>query len=504
MKTITQIKAFLTKTCALKSIFNQMIHFTNSPYFIIGNLYQDHRLVTKNDGFIALKGQVYDGHYYVNELIARGVKCILIEDSNLVDPKDLPFVVEISHLKLILATLASWFYDNPSMNQRIFAVTGTNGKSSTCHFLAQTLSKLRDKAGVLGTIGNGVFPDLRNSILTTLETLSLQKKLKSFYDEDVDIVVMEASSHAIKQQRIAKVNIQTAIFSNLDLDHLDYHQTMEEYFQVKRQLFMLSSVRYCVINIDNDYGRRLYSEVSQKASKELFSFSLMSDEADCYVPIRSISPQGFVVDVFFKGSKFYKIMIPIIGEYNISNIAAMLCALFANKYKFTDVLATCEYLQNPKGRLETLIKSGKAMVIIDYAHTADALAKALQTVRVQTKGKLYCLFGCGGSREHSKRPIMAKAAQQNADFIIVTEDNSRTDKIEEIFKDILSGFDNSFAEFLVIKNRKQAIEYALQKASAKDVILLAGKGHETYLDKNNQKTHFDERDVVLDFWRKNG
>lgn len=503
MKTIAQIRAFLIEINALKSTAYQTIDLNKNPFFLIENLYQDHRLVTENDGFIALKGQVHDGHRYVNQLRAQGVQLILVEDIDLMDPKDVPFVIEIKNLKSILASLASWFYDYPSEQQSVFAVTGTNGKTSICHFLAQSLSRLNHKVGVLGTIGNGIFPTLEDSALTTLDNLSLQRILKNFYDQDADTVAMEASSHAISQQRILNVNIQTAMFSNLDIDHLDYHQTMEQYFQAKRQLFTLASVKKCVINLDNDYGRALYDELIEQQEKQVFSFSLIDSQADCYMPITSISPQGFVVDLFFKNSKALNITIPIMGEYNVSNIAAVVCALLANAYSFDDVITTLSGLYNPKGRLEKLIHDGKALVVIDYAHTADALAKALQAVRVQTKGKLYCVFGCGGSREHSKRPLMAKAAQQYADFVIVTEDNSRTDDIKDIVQDIISGFDDEFTEFIVIEARKEAIEYALSIANAHDVILLAGKGHETYLDKHHQKTHFDEREVVLEFWRKN-
>lgn len=503
MKTIAQIRAFLTEINPSKLLSQQTAHFTNYAYFLIENLYQDHRLVTKNDGFIALRGQVHDGHRYVDALVAKGVKLILVEDISLIHPKDVPFVIEIAYLKSILADLASWFYDAPSAQQHIFAVTGTNGKSSICHFLAQGLSMLKHKVGVLGTIGNGIFPKLEDSALTTLDNLSVQKILKSFVAEGANMVAMEASSHAIIQQRILKVNIQTAIFSNLDVDHLDYHQTMEDYFQAKRQLFIRPSVKYCVINIDNDYGKCLYDELVKDKSKQTVSFSLIDKKADCYTPIKSISPQGFVVDVFFKDNKAQDMAIPIIGEYNISNIAAVLCTLLVNGYPFASVLATLACLHNSKGRLEQLILVGKPLVVIDYAHTADALAKALQAVRVQTKGKLYCVFGCGGSREHSKRPLMAKAAEKYADFVIVTEDNSRTDDIKDIVQDITSGFNDGFANFIVIEERKQAIEYALSKANSEDVILLAGTGHETYIDKNHQKMHFDEREVVLDFWRKN-
>ncbi|WP_440617234.1 UDP-N-acetylmuramoyl-L-alanyl-D-glutamate--2,6-diaminopimelate ligase [Cysteiniphilum sp. 6C5] len=503
MKTIAQIRTFLTEINTLKATDYQTTDTVADLYCLIENLYQDHRLVTKNDGFIALKGQVHDGHHYVKDLRAKGVKLILVEDLSLVDSADSPFVIEIQNLKSILSSLASWFYDYPSEQQSIFAVTGTNGKSSICHFLAQSLSTLNCKVGVLGTIGNGIFPTLTDSNLTTLDNLSLQRMLRTFHSQVVNTVAMEASSHAIDQKRIVNVNIQTAIFSNLDVDHLDYHQTMEAYFQAKRKLFLLPSVKKCVINIDNHYGRRLYYELIEEQEKQVFSFSLVNSQADCYMPIQSISSGGFVVDVFFKNNKALAITIPIIGEYNVSNIAAVVCALLVNDYLFADVLKTLPSLHNPKGRLEKLIHNGNALVVIDYAHTADALANALQAVRVQTKGKLYCVFGCGGSREHSKRPLMAKAAQDMADFVIVTEDNSRTDEIKDIVKDIISGFDDKFAEFIVIEDRKQAIEYALSKADVDDVILLAGKGHETYLDKNHQKIYFDERDVVLDFWRKN-
>ncbi len=502
MKTIAQIKAFLSNLGANGTLNRSATLSSGYAYHLIEHLYQDHRLVTEKGAFIALKGSVHDGHRYVGEAIAKGVKLVVVEDLNLIGQDALPFVLEIKGLTSILAELANWFYGNPSKDQQIFAVTGTNGKSSICHFLAHTLNQLTHKVGVLGTIGNGIFPKLSDSALTTLDNLSLQRILRFFHDNGVNTVAMEASSHAIVQQRITGVNIKTAIFSNLDIDHLDYHHTMENYFQAKCQLFILPSVHTCVINADDNYGKRLYDYLSKETTKTVLRFSLLDERADCYMPIRRIDLQGFEIDVYFQGKYQRNVMIPVIGEYNISNIGAMLCALFANGYDFNDVISTLAHLQNTKGRLEQLSQPGEALVVIDYAHTADALAKALKSLRTQTQGKLYCVFGCGGARERTKRPLMAKVAQGYADFTIVTEDNSRTDPIDDIVKDILSGFDHNFDRFVVIKDRKKAIEYVLQQAGSKDVILLAGKGHETYLCKNNQKIHFDEREVVSNFWKK--
>ena len=506
MKTIAQIYAFLRYFYpGSLSIFseNYSLDLFNYNHCLIKNLCQDHRLVIDQDAFVALKGKVHDGHQYVNNVITKGVKLILVEDLSLISANNLSFVIEIIGLQSILAELASWFYSDPSKCQHIFSVTGTNGKSSICHFLAQSLTKLQHKVGVLGSIGNGVFPQLSDSVLTTLDNLNLQRTLKFCRDNGANIIAMEASSHAIEQQRIAKINIKTAIFSNLDVDHLDYHITMDNYFQAKLKLFVIPSVCCCVVNIDNGYGIRLYNYLIANTTKVVFSFSLINCNADYYMPIKSILTDGFEVDIFFQRKYKSDLMIPIIGEYNLSNIAATVCTLLANGYDFNKVINTLGSLHNIKGRLEKVVYFRKALVVIDYAHTADGLAKVLQALRPQTKGKLYCVFGCGGSREHSKRPVMAKIAQSYADFSIVTEDNSRTDKIQDIIKDIISGFDYGFKDFIIIEDRKQAIEYILQKALPEDVILLAGKGHETYLDINNKKIHFDEREIIANFWREN-
>ena len=502
MKTIAQILSFLKKFGVEKI---SSFHEKKSDY-LIKNLCQNHLMVNQQDVFIAFKGKKYDGHQYVNDVLAKGIKLVLLEDISLINNNMLSFILKVPQLKSVSFELANWFYDEPSKKQHIIAVTGTNGKTSICYFLAQILTELSNKVGMLSTIGNGIFPRLLFSELTTLDNLRLQMNLKQFYNQGARIVVMEASSHAIDQNRIAKLNIETAIFSNLDIDHLDYHQTMENYFQAKLKLFTAPNINFCVINIDDIYGKRLFHYLTNQTKKNVFKFSLIDSSADCYMPIKSINKRGFIVDIFFQNKRKKDIIIPIIGMYNLSNLAATLCTLFINNYDFFKVLEIISYINTAKGRLEKIVSStGKeALVLIDYAHTPDALAKTLKTVKLQinsNKGKLYCIFGCGGLRDRSKRPLMAKVAQKYADFVIVTEDNSRIEKVKDIINDIISGFDVNFSNFLVIEDRKQAIEYALKKSCFNDVILLAGKGHEHYLDKGNQRIYFCESEVVVNFWK---
>ena len=503
MKTISQIKSFL-KQCKLSELLVCEENIRHNAYFLIENLSQDHCDITVGDAFIALKGKTHDGHQFVNEALQKGAKLIIVEDITQINVKeDRACVIELKQLRTCLAQLAYWFYGNSSNMQKVIAVTGTNGKTSICHFIAQILTRLSTKVGVLGTIGNGIFPELSTSALTTLDSIALQRSLRYFADNQVEVIAMEASSHAIDQNRIAKTNITTAVFSNLDIDHLDYHHTMEKYFAAKVKLFIMSSVKSCIINKDDVYGKRLSQILQAESAKQIISYSLTDKNADYYMPIKKILPTGFEVEIHWQQQCQDNIVIPVLGIYNLSNIAAAISTLLVNAYSFVALVEALPKLQNATGRLEQLVVEHKPLVVIDYAHTADALEKALKALRSQTNGKLYCVFGCGGARDHGKRPLMAKAVQAYADFCVITEDNSRTDSIKDIVKDILSGFDSKYTKFVVIEDRKEAIEYVLSRAQKTDVILLAGKGHETYLDKDNQKIYFDERQVVRNFWNKN-
>ncbi len=499
MKTIAQIINFFSKQGLLSQVhFNQQ-----NAYVLIENLCQDHKGCQKGDIFIALKGQRHDGHQYVSAALEKGANLIVVEDIHLVpDSVNKDDLLEVREIKHHLSEFAGWFYDFPSQHLQIYAVTGTNGKSTIAHFIGQLLTKLGYKSGVLGTIGNGIYPKLYASSLTTLDTVNLNKVLKDFVRTKVKSVAMEVSSHAIDQNRIKGINIEIAIFSNLDVDHLDYHQSMVDYFEVKARLFRMQNVQKCIINIDNEYGVKLYQDLLSLKTKQVLTFSIQNKKADCFIAIERYLQTGFEVSIYWKEVKITQMLLPIMGEYNLSNIAAAITALLANGYSLESVKHALPFIQNAKGRLEQLKFRNKALVVIDYAHTPDALQKALQALQSQLKGRLYCVFGCGGERETSKRPLMAKVAQIHADFCIITEDNSRTEPIDNIMADILRGFDKQFSKYIVIKDRKKAIEYVLTHTTADDIILLAGKGHETYLDKNNFKIHFDEREVVMNLWSK--
>ncbi|MBK2125421.1 UDP-N-acetylmuramoyl-L-alanyl-D-glutamate--2,6-diaminopimelate ligase [Fangia hongkongensis] len=471
----------------------------NHQDIVLHHLTQDSRLIAQNSIFIALKGEVYDGHQYVLDAFQNGALFAIVEDRNTLSQKiDQPYILELKTIKNELAAFAEWFYHYPSRALDIYAVTGTNGKSSIAHFIAGLFTTLEKKAAVLGTIGNGVYPLLQDSPLTTLDSIAINDWMAQFVKKEAYHLSLEASSHALDQRRLENIKIKTAIFTNLDVDHLDYHGSMDNYFYAKRSLFMMPSVEIAIINIDDDYGQKLYRLLDKK-KLTCFSYSIENKSADCFFEIVETIQLKHKVKVYWQKRYIGICLLSIPGKYNVSNIAASFAAMMANGYELA--VEKLEQLKSAKGRVELLEYRSKAAVVIDYAHTPDALENVLIALKERLSGKLICLFGCGGDRETSKREKMAMVAKRYADVCIVTEDNSRTEPFNSIVKDIQKGFSLD-DHYTVIEEREKAIYHALEIAESEDVVLLAGKGHETYLDKNNKRHYFDEREIVKAYYSR--
>lgn len=485
MKTLSEILAFLKYPCQ---------HIEEKS---IRAIYQDHRKCRENDIFIALSGKHHDGHHYIAKAEAKGVSLIIAEDlTRLPQRHPTNNVVEITNIREKLSELANWFYDAPSTKCPLFAVTGTNGKTSVSHFIAQILSAF-SQTGVLGTVGNGIYPTLIESTHTTLDNLSLQALLNRYIHEGARNIVIEASSHALAQKRLDKIAIDTAIFTNLDTDHLDYHGSMQAYFKAKISLFNMSGLQRGVINIDNEYGKTLYQKLQKHtALPSCLSYSVKDKNADCCFEMLMLKSTGIKVNIYWQKQFITCMYLPIIGRFNVSNIAASFAAVVASGYPIHQVLKALKTLKNVEGRLEHLSFARQPLVVIDYAHTPDALENVLRAVKAQTTGKLICVFGCGGDRMHDKRAKMGEIAEKYADFSIVTEDNNRYENFAHIKADIVRGFKAESKRYTVIPNREKAISHALTYANEQDVILLAGKGHERYLEKNGKRHFFDERAIV--------
>lgn len=471
---------------------NQILKFldiqTLSPNnFQIESLSLDSRKCDAKSAFIALKGLSNDGNKYIGSVLAKGVSLVLTDSHEFEDHK---CVFYIQNLKDKLSNLAIWFYDYKKP-QNIVGITGTNGKTSISSYIAQLQKLLDQKSLLLGTNGNGIYPDLQESTHTTLDILSLYQTIS--YYKDYQNLVMEVSSHSLDQKRTEGLDFDIAVFSNLSHDHLDYHKTMDNYFEAKAKLFQFKSLKKAIINIDDEYGLKL----CKVCDCEMVTVSLKSKKADIYIESKSIENMQTSFDLYISQKYMGTYQTSLVGEFNLMNLGLSLAALDDGSTR-DQLLENISKLKPVKGRMEVIALANGAKIIIDYAHTPDALEKALQTLANYHLNNLWCIFGCGGNRDTTKRSIMAKIAEEYANKVVVTEDNNRFENIESIFDDIKKGFIHP-EKHTFIDSREKAIKYTIENSKANDVILLAGKGHECYLDKNGIKEYFDEREIIYKY-----
>lgn len=453
----------------------------------------DSRAITRGDVFCAYQGEQHDGHAYIQAAIANGAVLILAERNT--PSLSVPIIV-IPDLPKQLSQLATWFYDHPSQKLKIIGITGTNGKTSTSHYIAQYLHLLGHKVALIGTVGNGIWGKLQESSFTTPEPVSLQKQLAQFAQHDVEYVVMEVSSHALALNRVADLSFISAAFTNLSQDHLDFHDTMQDYAQAKAKLFAWPNLNTAILNKDDAYSHLMAAHTALSTKVYYYSLKEIDTEALVSAEHLTLNAQGLS---FTLHSPFgqAKIKTQLLGEFNAGNLLAALTTLLSLNFSLTQLAKLSALLTPVKGRMEVLRYEHLPLVVIDYAHTPDALEKALNALKIYQR-PLWVVFGCGGNRDTGKRPKMARIAEHLADQVIVTEDNSRLEDPEQIFADIFAGFKQPQRVHLVPK-RHDAIITALTKAPNDAIILLAGKGHETYLDTQGHKIYFDEREIVKDF-----
>jgi len=473
----------------------------------ISGLMLDSRYVQKNGLFLAVKGTHLDGRHYIQDAILRGASAVLIDADTTNDVLTFEATVPlipIKHLQQKVGFIASCFYGNPSNHLRMIGVTGTSGKTSCSHFIAQSLQSLNIPCGIIGTLGNGFLGEMGEAGLTTPDAVTLQSILHDFVLRKAQAIAMEVSSHSIDQGRINGIQFDIGIFTNLSQDHLDYHLTMESYALVKRRFLAEIPVKHCIINADDAYGRKWITELSTHHS--IIAYSTDQPDREMQVPL-------VYVDQIESGLYGMKaklkspwgeadISLPLIGQFNLSNSLAVLTALCVYGVTFKDAVSCLARLQAVPGRMQTLGGDERPLVVVDYAHKPDALEKVLQALRGHTKGKLWCVFGCGGERDRGKRPLMAKIAETLADNVIVTNDNPRHEKPEEIVAEIVGGF--SHPEKVSIElDRAKAIENSIQWANACDCVLIAGKGAEHYQQLGDEKIPFDDVEKVKEYlWSK--
>lgn len=463
----------------------ELHNFNKKKYStLISGISTDSRNIKEGDLFLAIKGFKNDGRNYIDDAIHMGASVIFSESdknfySKIYKEREVFFIPK---LRSQISVIADKFYSHPSQKLSVIGITGTNGKTSCAHIIATVANKIGMCGSVIGTLGYGIYDDLNYDLkdtgFTTPDAVKIQECLVELLDSSSDIVAVEVSSHALSLNRIDAVNFNVAVFTNLSRDHLDFHQDMSSYADAKRKLFSLPNIETAVINIDDNLGQRLVSEFSDKL--KLITYSIKNNKADIYAKDTEFffdSIKTKVVTPFGTGN----ISVPLLGEFNISNILASLASLIALGGTFEKILPVFEEIKPIKGRMEIIPKKIKRnpIVVVDYAHTPSALEQALNSLKKHVSGKLWCVFGCGGERDQGKRSEMARIAKKISDEVVITSDNPRNEPVNQIINDILLGIDEMKNVYVEI-DRHNAIGFAIKRASRNDIVLLAGKGHEDY------------------------
>jgi UDP-N-acetylmuramoyl-L-alanyl-D-glutamate--2,6-diaminopimelate ligase len=458
-----------------------------------GSLWADSRKVSAGDGFIAWPGAATDARQYVPEVLAAGARACLVEQAGaevfgFSDAR----VAAYSGLKAATAPIAAAYFEHPSRQLDVLAVTGTNGKTSTTWWLAQALSKLGKPCGVIGTLGMGQPGAMVFTGLTTPDPVLLQQQLRRWVDEGYAACALEASSIGIAEHRLDATAIRVAIFTNFTQDHLDYHHSMQAYWAAKASLFSWGGLQAAVINTDDAHGEALAGALGE-SGLDVWTVSCL---ATARLQARAIHHgQASLSFEVWEGDECHLLSTALVGQYNVSNLLGVMAALRALGKPLKDVVRACADLLPVPGRMDSIALPGQPLVVIDYAHTPDALEKvlgALKPLAAGRSGKLWCVFGCGGERDAGKRPLMAAAAQQTADCVVVTSDNPRSEDPQVIIGQILQGLSRG-ETVLVQADRGLAIAQAVSQAHSADVVLIAGKGHENYQDVAGVKRPFSDK-----------
>ena len=452
----------------------------------ISDVCSDSRKLTPGCAFVCIKGLNFDGHDHAAAALQNGAAVVVCEHD-----LGLSNQIVVENSRLAYSIMCGNLFGNPASRMRMIGVTGTNGKTTVTTLIKNILSSLGLKVGLVGTIQNEIIDEVHPAHKTTPDAYELHQLFAEMEKKGCEFVVMEVSSHALAQYRLGAVNFEIAVFTNLTQDHLDYHKDMEDYFAAKRKLFDMT--RTAVINIDDDYGQRLALMVPC----EVVTCSTKHKNADFYASDIKCLPTGVEFHLDYNNITS-KITFGMPGFFSVENALSAAAACLRAGISLEKVVQGLNANHGVKGRSEIIPTGRDFTVICDYAHSPDGLKNILPSVREYTKGRLITLFGCGGDRDVTKRPIMGEIAAENSDFLIVTSDNPRTEDPVKIIKDILPGVKKHSTEYVVIPDRREAIFYAVSHAKPGDVIVLAGKGHEDYQVLNGKTIHFDEREVVAE------
>ena len=456
----------------------------------------DSRKTTQGMVFAAYPGETSDGRAYIAQAVANGADAVLWEaDDYHWDPAlNIPNV-GIKGLKGRIGEIAAYVYGEPSRKMHMVGITGTNGKTSVAHWIAQAMTRLGQKTAILGTAGNGFPHALTPALNTTPDAIELHQRLANYLDQGATACAMEVSSHGLAQGRVNGTHFNIAVLTNLSRDHLDYHGEMDNYAAVKAQLFNWPELEWAVLNVDDAFGRQLEG-LTRPARVAGYGFNRGTVVANKLM----LSQSGLHMEVRTDWGNA-ELEAPLLGRFNAANLLAVLTTLLVSGIPLNEASAALAHILPPPGRMQTLGGGAHPLVIVDYAHTPDALEKVLATLReIAQDGRLICVFGCGGNRDAGKRPMMGRAACEGADEVWVTSDNPRTEEPQAIIDEVLQGM---FGEHRIEPDRARAIFEAIGTARCGDVVLIAGKGHEDYQELARERVPFSDVAVArkaLEAW----
>lgn len=449
----------------------------------------DSRTVKAGALFVAISGYQQDGNRFVDAALAAGAGAVLTET---VPEGDVPYI-QIEDARAALADVAANFNRHPAREMTMIGITGTNGKTTITYLMKQVLESQGAKVGLIGTNQNMIGGEVLYTERTTPEPNGLQQLLRQMADAGCTHVVMEVSSHSLVLHRVRGIPFEIGIFTNISQDHLDFHNTMEEYISAKALLF--AQCRYGVINLDDDAAEAMMQAKNCKYT----TYSTKLNRADILAKNLKLKPTSVMFEAIYQ-SEIARISLPIPGQFSVYNALAVVAAARTMAISLVDISRALEHATGVKGRAEVLPTNTDYTVMIDYAHSPGGLENILGTVRGFAEGRVVVVFGCGGDRDKTKRPKMGRVVSELADFVIVTSDNPRTEDPIAIINDILPGITKKKEDYHIEPDRIRAIFYALDHAKKGDVIVLAGKGHETYQEINGVKNHLDEREVVESYF----
>ncbi|GAA0354401.1 UDP-N-acetylmuramoyl-L-alanyl-D-glutamate--2,6-diaminopimelate ligase [Bowmanella denitrificans] len=470
----------------------------DAPAIELTDMVLDSRDVAIHKLFVALIGHKLDGRDFIPQAISLGAKAILAETTEasahgVMEMREQSLIVQFYGLAEKLSALAAQFYAYPAEQLQVAAVTGTNGKTSTVQLIAQLSQAMGQTAGTIGTLGAGLLGQVQEGTNTTPDAISMHRLLRQMQEKGAGLVALEASSHALVQHRIASVKTDVAVFTNLTRDHLDYHGDMSRYAAAKRLLLEQKGLKTAVLNQHEGESENWLAQARGRMDIVFYGMQQAIYPEQPYLLASAVNyqPDGCQISIISSWGEV-QIQSPLLGQFNVLNLLAAMAVQLSFGHSLQKVANAVQHISTVPGRLEVFHQPNLPTLVVDYAHTPDALEQALKALRLHTQGRLLCVFGCGGDRDKGKRPLMGKIAEQLADLAIITNDNSRSEQPLAIARDIQAGMQHQESALIEL-DRQAAIRLAMSECQAGDVILLAGKGHENYQIIGNNKINYDER-----------